>query len=282
MSYFGTSSLLTKRAGLQSQQELAYTAAGQHSPLAYLLTPQGAVLSPDPGKLKQLIPIAAVILAIHAGLWFGSQHLPKPVPEQPKPKQVVVELIRPPEPIQPPKPLPPEVVKPKIPPIVPKSEPVKPQPQPIRQEPRQPVVKQQVIPEPQVEPAPEPVKQAVNPVPEAVKPAPEPVKPAPAPSPAKNEPVTEAKGYAGYLNNPAPEYPEAALERGWEGQVLLRVKVQPSGKPSEVSVKTGSGRKALDDAAVRTVKRWTFSPALRGTTPVEGWVDVPIVFQLPS
>ncbi len=40
-----------------------------------------------------------------------------------------------------------------------------------------------------------------------------------------NLPVTEAKGYAGYLSNPAPEYPEQALERGWEGSVILRVKV---------------------------------------------------------
>ncbi len=97
-----------------------------------------------------------------------------------------------------------------------------------------------------------------------------------------NLPVTEAKGYAGYLSNPAPEYPEQALERGWEGSVILRVKVLANGSPDTVSVKQSSGKKLLDSAAVRTVKQWKFSPALKGKTPVEGWVDVPIHYQLPK
>ena len=87
---------------------------------------------------------------------------------------------------------------------------------------------------------------------------------------------------AGYLSNPAPEYPEVALDRGWEGVVMLRVKVSPAGSPLEINLKNSSGKKALDDAAVKTVKRWKFSPALRGNTPVEGWVDVPIHFKLPN
>lgn len=94
--------------------------------------------------------------------------------------------------------------------------------------------------------------------------------------------MTEAKGYAGYLSNPAPEYPEQALERGWEGSVILRVKVLANGSPDTVSVKQSSGKKLLDSAAVRTVKQWKFSPALKGKTPVEGWVDVPIHYQLPK
>ncbi|ESK54033.1 TonB family protein [Acinetobacter tjernbergiae] len=85
-----------------------------------------------------------------------------------------------------------------------------------------------------------------------------------------------------YLSNPAPEYPEQALERGWEGSVILRVKVLANGSPDTVSVKQSSGKKLLDSAAVRTVKQWKFSPALKGKTPVEGWVDVPIHYQLPK
>lgn len=54
--------------------------------------------------------------------------------------------------------------------------------------------------------------------------------------------MTEAKGYAGYLSNPAPEYPEQALERGWEGSVILRVKVLANGSPDTVSVKQSSGK----------------------------------------
>ncbi len=98
----------------------------------------------------------------------------------------------------------------------------------------------------------------------------------------ENLPVTAAKGYAGYLSNPAPEYPEVALDRGWEGVVMLRVKVSPTGSPLEINLKNSSGKKVLDETAVKTVKRWKFSPALRGNTPVEGWVDVPIHFKLPN
>ena len=38
----------------------------------------------------------------------------------------------------------------------------------------------------------------------------------------------------------------------------------------------------LDDAALQTVRRWRFVPARRGDTPVESWVDVPIIFRLES
>lgn len=233
-------------------------------------------------KLK-LLAVAASIIALHMGIWFAVEHVPQPAHELPKPKPVIIELIKPLV-QKPPLPLPQKIVKPKVPPLVDK-------PKPVKQE----VIKQTKAP---VEPRskPEPIKSTQPPEPVAI-PSPTPLStpaatvaiPSPVPSPvaavsapAKQETVTEAKGYAGYLNNPAPDYPEQALERGWEGQVILRIHVQPSGKPSEVSVKKTSGRKVLDDTAVRTVKRWTFSPALRGSTATEGWVDVPLDFKLPS
>ncbi|RYG02715.1 MAG: energy transducer TonB [Chitinophagaceae bacterium] len=94
------------------------------------------------------------------------------------------------------------------------------------------------------------------------------------------EKVTEASATAAYLNNPPPVYPEAAQEKGWEGTVILSVLVQPDGKAKTVEIKTSSGRKILDQAATQTVQRWTFVPARKGETPVEGWVEVPIDFRL--
>jgi len=94
------------------------------------------------------------------------------------------------------------------------------------------------------------------------------------------EKVTEASATAAYLHNPPPVYPEAAQEKGWEGTVVLSVLVQPDGKAKTVEVKTTSGRKILDQAAVQTVQRWTFVPARKGETAVEGWVEVPIDFRL--
>ncbi|AKF96627.1 energy transducer TonB [Pseudomonas aeruginosa] len=105
----------------------------------------------------------------------------------------------------------------------------------------------------------------------------EPPPPVPAAAPA---PLTPPSANAGYLHNPAPEYPALAMRRGWEGTVLLRVHVLASGSPSEIQVQKSSGREALDQAAVKAVKRWSFVPAKRGDKAEDGWVSVPIDFKL--
>ncbi|HFK1921196.1 TPA: energy transducer TonB, partial [Pseudomonas aeruginosa] len=53
-----------------------------------------------------------------------------------------------------------------------------------------------------------------------------------------------------------------------------------SGSPSEIHVQKSSGREALDQAAVKAVKRWSFVPAKRGDKAEDGWVSVPIDFKL--
>ena len=110
-----------------------------------------------------------------------------------------------------------------------------------------------------------------------------PAPPAPvaaAPAPPAPEPVTEPRGYAGYRSNPAPEYPALAQDRGLQGQVVLKVHVLASGKPDNVAVDKSSGHKILDDAAVKAVLAWSFDPAKRGQTPIDGWVKVPLNFKL--
>lgn len=104
----------------------------------------------------------------------------------------------------------------------------------------------------------------------------------PPPPPPAPPPVTPATANPGYLRNPAPEYPEQAVERGWEGTVILNVHVLGNGKPDSVEIKTSSGRKVLDTAAIQTVKRWSFVPAKQGETPVDSWVEVPIDFKLSN
>lgn len=123
-----------------------------------------------------------------------------------------------------------------------------------------------------VEPSPAPVIETAK-----VDPNPAPVAPS---APVVEEKITAPVAGADYLHNPAPEYPEIAMERGWEGKVLMKVHVKPDGKPDEVSVLKSSGQKILDDAAVKTVNKWSFVPAMRGTTPIAGWVTVPISFNL--
>jgi len=71
-----------------------------------------------------------------------------------------------------------------------------------------------------------------------------------------------------------------ARSRGWEGQVLLNVHVQASGRPDQIEIVQSSGRNTLDEAALKAVREWLFVPAMRGATAVDGWVQVPIDFKL--
>jgi periplasmic protein TonB len=161
---------------------------------------------------------------------------------------------------------------------------VRPQPKPVVQPPPPPkVVAINKPPKPKVQP--KPVPKLVEPPPVAIPTAVQvdaPVVSAPPapPAPPVEEKVTEPRAGADYLNNPAPVYPEVAMDRGWEGKVLMKVHVLAGGKPESVSVVKSSGKDVLDDEAVRTVKQWSFVPAMRGKTPVDGWVTVPISFNL--
>jgi len=77
-----------------------------------------------------------------------------------------------------------------------------------------------------------------------------------------------------------PSYPPAAIKRGYAGRVLLRLFVSVAGDVSEVKLLRSSGYRVLDGAAIKAVKSWRFSPAVKGGRPVGLWVEVPIVFKL--
>lgn len=227
-----------------------------HLPWNKVPLQQQAAASASLGLIKRppayvwALTVAAVLF--HAGLgWYIETHRGESV-AKPKPNQVELqfERVRPPEPkVEPPKPEP-KRVQPKQAQVLP----------PI----------QTATPEPSAAPA----GTAAEPV--AVAPI---VNAPPAPEPPA--PVTAPIGRAGYLNNPPPEYPAMAVRQGWQGVVVLRVHVLATGKPDVVEVQKSSGRKVLDDEAVRTVKNfWSYTPAKRGDTPIDGWTTTPIEFQI--
>lgn len=108
--------------------------------------------------------------------------------------------------------------------------------------------------------------------------------PSAAPIPAINTKITdkEAEYGADYLENPNPVYPKISVRLGEEGRVLLRVLVSKEGLALQVDLKTSSGFERLDRAAQTAVKKWRFIPAKKGDETVEGWVNIPINFQLSS
>lgn len=210
------------------------------------------------GKLVDYLVLGLLSVLIHSTVvdHFDRIALEEEIIEPVKPESKVQITLSRPKPVPPP-----PVVKPAPPPVQ-KVVPLKPQkPKPVPKVVEQaPVVDQT------------PVVSDAPPTPVAAPPAP--------PAPVVEEKITQPSAGADYLNNPAPEYPELAQERGWEGKVLMKVHVQPDGKPDSVTVVKSSGQKVLDDAAVKTVYKWSFVPAKRGETPIAGNVTVPITFNL--
>jgi len=83
-----------------------------------------------------------------------------------------------------------------------------------------------------------------------------------------------------YRNNPPPVYPKVARRRGHQGTVLLEVLVDQNGSVRDLKVLRSSGYATLDDAALASVKNWSFEPGMKGSSPIEMWVRLPVRFQL--
>lgn len=147
-----------------------------------------------------------------------------------------------------------------------------PRPTPIESKPR-PLRQSKPTPQPLLAAETDPVA-AVNEAPAAKEP--------PQPAPAAPPSVTQPRFDAEYLSNPAPSYPSLSRRMGEEGKVVLRVHVEPSGRPAQIEIKTSSGSPRLDNAAQEAVWRWKFVPARRGDETVSAWVLVPITFNLKN
>jgi len=89
---------------------------------------------------------------------------------------------------------------------------------------------------------------------------------------------TTAKPLYGSISK--PHYPLIARKRGYQGVVILKVKVLKDGTVGEIKIKKSSGYKILDKAAVEEVKKWKFIPAKEGGVAIDCWVEIPIVYKL--
>ncbi|HLV85617.1 MAG TPA: TonB family protein [Candidatus Sulfotelmatobacter sp.] len=81
------------------------------------------------------------------------------------------------------------------------------------------------------------------------------------------------------LSKPSPIYTEEARAAKIEGEVLLEVVFEASGKLHVVKVVRGLGH-GLDDAAVRAAEQIRFKPALKDGQPSDSTALIHIIFQL--
>lgn len=83
-----------------------------------------------------------------------------------------------------------------------------------------------------------------------------------------------------YQVNPPPQYPRLARRRGFEGVVLLEALIDALGRVKDLQLSSSSGHSVLDRAALKSVRRWRFSPGTVNGRSEEMWVKVPVRFQL--
>jgi len=77
-----------------------------------------------------------------------------------------------------------------------------------------------------------------------------------------------------------PIYPEEAVRKRIEGQVILELTVAKDGSVSEVTLIKGSP--ILAEAAMQAAKQWRYPPFLLNNQPVELSVRATVNFSLPS
>jgi protein TonB len=183
-------------------------------------------------------------------------------PPQPQPEPPALEPVTPPELAQP---------EPPAPELAPQLESMVQPPEPD-------------LPPP-VFPVPPPPKPVAKPKPPPPRPHPQPQQAAPPPTaPAAPAPPaaprTVAASQVGYLTRPAPIYPTRSRRAGEQGTVFVKVLVDATGRPAQVSLEKSSGHPALDESAVSAIKAARFRPYTEGGMPQPVWVVCPINFAL--
>ena len=104
----------------------------------------------------------------------------------------------------------------------------------------------------------------------------------PAPPTVQSRPAAQAAAKivpAEILSKPTPIYTEEARAKRIEGEVLLEVVLEASGKLRVLKVVRGLGH-GLDDAAVNAAQQIRFKPALKDGLPSDSTAVVHIIFQL--
>jgi protein TonB len=105
---------------------------------------------------------------------------------------------------------------------------------------------------------------------------PTPIRAKPTPAPSAPRIVADAVRQS----CPPASHPAALRERGIEGSVLLRVKVDAQGRAAEVQLQSSSGWRLFDEAALQQARACRFIPATQDGQAIDSWVEFPVRFAL--
>lgn len=79
-----------------------------------------------------------------------------------------------------------------------------------------------------------------------------------------------------WASKPEPKFPEAALRKGIEGYVIVRVYIQTDGTVTRATISKSSGDATLDDTARTAVLKWRMKPS--AIKPEYGTSGYPVRF----
>lgn len=82
------------------------------------------------------------------------------------------------------------------------------------------------------------------------------------------------------VTTPAPVYPESAKAAKIEGTAVVETVIDETGHVTQPKIKTSSGDKDLDQAALDAVSAWTFQPATLDGKPVAVYYTLTLRFAL--
>lgn len=77
-----------------------------------------------------------------------------------------------------------------------------------------------------------------------------------------------------------PIYPSRLLSKGIGGKVIVAATVDSNGRVTGARVRTSSGNRDLDNAALKAVRKWRFRPAVSGGKKVSATALVPFNFEV--
>ena len=120
----------------------------------------------------------------------------------------------------------------------------------------------------------------IVPTPAAEVPAPAESAAVPAAAASVAAPIASGEIPPQILERSQPIYPADALRDQEQGTVRLRVEIDAQGSVQSVQVLDSSHSRALDRAAMESVRTWKFRPAIQGGQPVASTIDVPVDFRL--
>lgn len=99
-------------------------------------------------------------------------------------------------------------------------------------------------------------------------------------TPARTQAPAVVVAQADRWQCPPASHPAALRERGIEGAVLLRVRVDVQGRAADVQLLAGSGWRLFDEAALQQVRACRFMPATQDGQAIDSWVEFPVRFAL--